>query len=290
MGKNLFSCLNHRLNRTTCPPPHQTWLQTHITVVLDMHPSGLLLRCFLLASPLGRERDQTNGLGEGSTQDKLLLGFTIITMINVVCLWHVMLLLQVHERLQARVIRPLMSWNKKGRQLSLKVDSRKMQSKPTGGCQCLGPPHKGMFPVLAESFTVSALISWFQFELFCNLVFLRVTISIMTTKILEENVYYPLCNSLCAPEGILQFTSVTVALENCSLHPSTQTDGFKTAKMSSKSAHRTSKGSAGHRLSQHIRQDNAPHTTGGREKSFFSQNTLTSELETTSVSVVDSEA
>lgn len=98
---------------------------------------------------------------------------------------------------------------------------------------------------------------------------LRVTISITTTRILEENVHYPLFNSLCAPEGILQFTSVLVALANCFfcfLHPSPHTEGFTMVRASTTSAHPTSKASDGHRLSLRTRQDNVPNTAGGREK------------------------
>lgn len=173
----------------------------------------------------------------------------------MVCLQHRILLLKsLREWLKAQVIRQHVLKSERQATL-LKSGFLQNASKPTGGCQCLGPPHEDIFTVLAYSFTVSPPTSLFHFELFCNLI-VTLTTSTTTTRVLEENVCYPLFNSLCTLEGILQSTSVIASLANCFfcfLHPSTQTDGFKMVRASSKSAHRTSKGSAGSRLSQHTR-------------------------------------
>lgn len=116
-------------------------------------------------------------------------------------MWRAILVLKICERLKAGVIRQCIL--KSERQATLfKSGFLQNARKPTGGCQCLGPPHKEVFTVLAYSFTGSPPILLFYFELFCNLILLQVTASVTTTRILEESVYYPLFNSLRAPEGI----------------------------------------------------------------------------------------
>lgn len=140
---------------------------------LDTNWPSLVLCCFLLASLSGKERNQSNGFdhlkGEGSTLISPVRQITCRISYNYgnKCglLMACKFVVKIHEWLKAQVMRQCVL-KSETQATVFKSGFLQNTSKPTGGCQCLGPPHKEIFTVPVYSFTASPPISLFHLELF----------------------------------------------------------------------------------------------------------------------------